>query len=37
MLRKGILPELVDREIRSLELAIRAKLWMIVIQGGDVA
>ena len=37
MLRKGIAPGLVDREIRSLELAIRAKLWMIVMQGGDVA
>jgi hypothetical protein len=37
MLRRGLSPDVVDREIRSLELAIRAKLWTIIMQGGDVA
>jgi hypothetical protein len=37
MLRKGIRPDVAGREIRSLELAIRAKLWAIVMQGGDAA
>jgi hypothetical protein len=37
MLRRGLSPEMVQREIRSLELAIRAKLWTIVMQGGDAA
>jgi hypothetical protein len=37
MLRKGIRPEIAGREVRSLELAIRTKLWAIVMQGDDVA
>ena len=37
MLRRGLPSEVVEREIRSLELAIRAKLWTIVMQGGDAA
>jgi hypothetical protein len=37
MLRKGIRPDVAGREVRSLELAIRAKLWAIVMQGGDAA
>ena len=37
MLRRGVPPEVTEREVRSLELAIRAKLWVIVMQGGDVA
>jgi hypothetical protein len=36
MLRRGLSPEVVKREIRSLELAIRARLWVIVM-GGDAA
>jgi hypothetical protein len=37
MLRRGLAPEVVTREIRALEWAIRAKLWTIVMQGGDAA
>jgi hypothetical protein len=37
MLRRGLSPEVVAKEIRSLELAVRARLWMLVMQGGDVA
>ena len=35
MLRRGIPPEVVERELRSLELAVRTKLWSIVTQGGS--
>ena len=35
MLRRGVAPEVAAREVRSLELAIRARLWTIV--GGAVA
>jgi|HubBroStandDraft_4_1064222.scaffolds.fasta_scaffold256822_2 hypothetical protein len=37
MLRRGLAPEVVAREVRSLELAIRTKVWVLVMQGGDVA
>jgi Family of unknown function (DUF6074) len=37
MLRRGIAPEIIERELRSLELAIRAQLWAIVMRGGDAA
>jgi hypothetical protein len=37
MLRRGLAPEVVERELRALELAVRARLWTIVMQGGDVA
>jgi Family of unknown function (DUF6074) len=37
MLRRGLSPEVVERELRALELAVRAKLWVIVMQGGDAA
>jgi hypothetical protein len=37
MLHRGLAPEVVPREVRSLELAIRTKLWVLVMQGGDVA
>jgi Family of unknown function (DUF6074) len=37
LLRHGLAPEVVDREIRALELAIRTRLWVIVMQGGDAA
>jgi Family of unknown function (DUF6074) len=37
MLRKGIAPDVVEREVRALELAIRARLCVVVMQGGDVA
>jgi len=37
MLRKGIRPDVAGREVRSLELAIRTKLWTIVMQGDGVA
>jgi hypothetical protein len=37
MLRRGITPEVAAREVRSLELAIRTKLWTIVMQGDGVA
>jgi hypothetical protein len=30
-------PEVVERELRALELAIRARLWVVVMHGGDVA
>jgi DNA-binding transcriptional regulator YdaS (Cro superfamily) len=36
MLRRGISPEVAAREVRSLELAIRSRLWSIV-RGGDAA
>ena len=36
MLRRGVRPDVVAREVRSLELAIRARLWVIVM-GGDAA
>jgi hypothetical protein len=36
MLRRGITPDVAAREVRSLELAIRARLWVIVM-GGDAA
>jgi hypothetical protein len=34
MLRRNIPPEVVERELRSLELAVRTELWSIVTQGG---
>ena len=37
MLRRGLAPEVVAREARALELAIRTRLWTVVTQGGDVA
>jgi hypothetical protein len=37
MLRRGLTPDVVERELRALELAVRARLWTIVMQGGDVA
>jgi hypothetical protein len=37
MLRRGLRPDVASREVRSLELAIRARLWVIVMQGGDAA
>jgi hypothetical protein len=37
MLRRGLAPQTVEREVRALELAIRARLWTIVMQGGDAA
>ena len=37
MLRRGLPPEVVERELRAFELAVRAQLWAIVMQGGDAA
>ena len=37
MLRRGLTPDVVERELRALELAVRARLWTIVMQRGDVA
>jgi Family of unknown function (DUF6074) len=37
MLRRGLSPEVIEPELRSLELAVRAELWVIVMQGGDAA
>lgn len=37
MLRQGVAPDAADRELRSLELAVRAEHWAIVMRGGDVA
>ena len=37
MLRKGIRDDVAGREVRSLELAIRTKLWSIVLRGDDAA
>jgi hypothetical protein len=36
MLRRGLPPEVVERELRALELAVRAQ-GTIVMQGGDAA
>jgi hypothetical protein len=37
MLRRGLSADVVEREIRALEAAIRAQLWVIVMQGDGVA
>jgi len=37
MLRRGVAPDVAAREVRSLELAIRARLWAIVMLGDDAA
>jgi hypothetical protein len=37
MLRRGLAPEVVARGAPSLELAIRTRLWVVVMHGGDVA
>jgi hypothetical protein len=37
MLRRGVAPDVAAREVRSLGLAIRARLWAIVMLGGDAA
>ena len=37
MLRRNIQPEIIEAELRSLELAIRTELWMLLAQGGDAA
>ncbi|MFN9438451.1 MAG: DUF6074 family protein [Brevundimonas sp.] len=34
LLRKGVAPELVERECAELESAIRAALWKVVMTGG---
>jgi hypothetical protein len=36
MLRRGLAPTVVAREVRSLEVAIRARLWAVVMHGGDI-
>ena len=37
MLRRGIPPDVAERELRALELAVRAELGTIVMRGGDAA
>ncbi len=37
MLRRGISPEAAECELRALERAIRARLWAVVMRGGDSA
>jgi hypothetical protein len=37
MLRRGLSADVAEREIRALEGAIRARLWAIIMQGGDAA
>jgi hypothetical protein len=37
MERRGIDPELIDRDLRALELAIRSEMWRIVMQSGGGA
>jgi hypothetical protein len=37
MVSRGMPPDVVERELRSLELAIRTELWGIVMRGGDAA
>ena len=37
MVRKGIAPKIVEREIGALERAVRAALWQIQLYGGDAA
>ena len=38
MLRRGISPDIVEREVRAFELAVRAELWRVLLcNGGDAA
>ena len=37
MLRRGIAPDLVEREVKALELGIRAALWRMVLTPGGAA
>jgi hypothetical protein len=37
MAGRGIAPEVVESELRTLENAIRAELWCVVMSGGDAA
>jgi len=37
MVSRGMAPDVVERELRSLESAIRTELWGIVMRGGDAA
>jgi len=37
LLRRGLPPNVVEREMRALELAVRAELWAVVMRGGDAA
>ena len=37
MLRRGIAPDLIAREARALENALRNELWRLVILKGDTA
>lgn len=37
MLKRGIAPEIVEQEVKSLELAIRAAIWRCVLTPGGAA
>jgi hypothetical protein len=37
MARRGIAAEIINRELRGLESAIRAELWHVVMSGGGAA
>ena len=37
MLKRGIAPDVVDKEVKALELGIRAALWRIVLTPGGAA
>ena len=37
MVRRQIPPDVIARELRSFELAVRAELWTIVMRGGGAA
>jgi hypothetical protein len=37
MARRGIAPELVDEQMRALEIAVRSELWRMVLTPGGAA
>jgi Family of unknown function (DUF6074) len=37
MVRRGMPPDVVERELRALECAVRTELWGIVMRGGGDA
>jgi hypothetical protein len=37
MMKRGLSPEVVERELQALECAVRTELWGIVMRGGDAA
>ena len=37
MARRGLSPDVIEREVRALETAVRAMHWKITLYGGDAA